>query len=483
MYDTTTNALLRVSPAAYRILDDYLRYDPESLEKAYHGRMSSRDFSSAVSFLSRAKRQGGLLQPYFQKDFAALLDRKALEDLLSAGLVELTLGVTEQCNQRCTYCTRSGDYEGERQHNNAFMTWDIARKSIDYFLERMDPNETKAIGFYGGEPLLNWPLVERCIRYIQKKQPAGQGLSLHLVSNMTSGNDRIIDFLIDHDVSLQVSLDGPPSIHDSARVFRNGRGTHNKVLATLLQIWAKNADYFRKKILINCTFNLNNNILDIVEYFNDDLFRDLMVMVNGIKTRDNPSYKIGMKAAESHQARLDFLVHMYLQALQNGEKFPYRLFHFIFKNIFSCIGPRKIGPASAQTHPNATCVPGKRRLFVSAEGLFYPCEKFCPPGCDIGYYETGIDREKVRNLLHTYILFCDEMCQNCWAYRLCRLCFIHTLGKGRMSKIRKMENCEREKVRIARDLERFIYIWEREPETAFDFEFSLHALVKSVDGN
>ena len=37
-------------------------------------------------------------------------------------------------------------------------------------------------------------------------------------------------------VRLQVSLDGPPVIHDHGRIFPDGRGTHAEVMLRLAQI-------------------------------------------------------------------------------------------------------------------------------------------------------------------------------------------------------------------------------------------------------
>ena len=65
----------------------------------------------------------------------------------------LTLQVTQQCNLRCEYCAYSGIYDN-RTHSNKRMSFETAKKSIDFFLDHSRDSESIAFGFYGGEPLL-----------------------------------------------------------------------------------------------------------------------------------------------------------------------------------------------------------------------------------------------------------------------------------------------------------------------------------------
>ena len=58
----------------------------------------------------------------------------------------LILQVTQQCNLRCKYCVYGGGYEN-RTHAHEFMTWDLAQKSLDYFLEHSGQMEELTVGF------------------------------------------------------------------------------------------------------------------------------------------------------------------------------------------------------------------------------------------------------------------------------------------------------------------------------------------------
>lgn len=71
----------------------------------------------------------------------------------------LTLVLSEKCNFSCPYCP-------QRKGKNTLTIEDIAA-----FLDFLQPRlaRTVRLGFYGGEPLLSLPLVEKTVAYAEKK--------------------------------------------------------------------------------------------------------------------------------------------------------------------------------------------------------------------------------------------------------------------------------------------------------------------------
>ncbi len=79
------------------------------------------------------------------------------------------------------------------------------------------------IEFQGGEPLVNWPVVQHIIEYaLQKNALAGKQLSFALVTNLSLMDDEKLDYLVDRRVQMCTSLDGPADIHDQVRHFSGG---------------------------------------------------------------------------------------------------------------------------------------------------------------------------------------------------------------------------------------------------------------------
>jgi uncharacterized protein len=356
------------------------------------------------------------------------------------------------------------------------MTWDIARRSIDYFLARAETRPETSVTFYGGEPLVAWGRVTRCIGYLRDQRPPGD-LQIVVVSNATLLDDEKVDFLVAHRVDLQVSLDGPRTVHDACRVFRDGRGTHAHVVRALERIRARDPRYFRKHVAIRATFDRNQDIRRVLRYFSRPPFADLEITIGG-RTGD---YRLSRAANTRHESRLDALLDTYLGSLGNKAALNRRLLSgYVLGDVVTALGGREVGRAAVQERPNGACVPGASRLFVTAAGLFYPCCNACIPGYSIGDYRTGIDPAKVRRLLKVFVDFCQEMCQECWAYRLCSQCFVEVRGGRGLSRRAKQQNCVAEKRYLIRTLRRFIYIWEREPTRVWNSPWSLHRQVREL---
>jgi uncharacterized protein len=300
-----------------------------------------------------------------------------------------------------------------------------------------------------------------------------------MTSNITLLTNERVKFLVDNDVVLFVSLDGPAAVNDANRIYPDGRGTHARVIERLAYIRSQYPVYSRKRIYVHCTFDIPNDIWKIFHYFSEPLLRELSVEIHPLNRGDSEVTTVSNDEANQHFERLDRLVESYLDRLGSRTYFNYSLFHNVFKDVFGDLAARKLGIASTNEGPNGVCIPGRNMLFVGSNGSFYTCHKFSQEGNEIGNCEDGVDIKRVQNLLRGFVSFYNENCQECWAFRLCKHCFVHCLEGGRISESRRKRSCELEKERIVEALERFIYIWENEPDVAFENEFSLHSTVRS----
>ena len=65
-------------------------------------------------------------------------------------LSAFTLGVTTQCNLRCTYCCYSGQYRNTRSHGSQSMKSDDIGPILDFIADNANALPI-TIGFYGGD--------------------------------------------------------------------------------------------------------------------------------------------------------------------------------------------------------------------------------------------------------------------------------------------------------------------------------------------
>lgn len=203
-----------------------------------------RLLSRAGSEIAEAQSKG-----FFVPGAAAFpsynLSTEELSDLLTDRLGALILSVTESCNLMCKYCSYSGIYNLNRIYSNRNMTWEVAKRSLDYYLTRC---QKPTIGFFGGEPLLCIDLIEQCIKYSNSKSQ--NQINYNTSTNGILLSERIAGILADNNVNVGISIDGPEELHDRHRVTSSGRPTFKRVWDNIQRLyriypeWASTHIYF-----------------------------------------------------------------------------------------------------------------------------------------------------------------------------------------------------------------------------------------------
>jgi len=131
--------------------------------------------------------------------------------------------VTLRCNQRCRYCHASSEHPSG-------LEWDMKRSTAHKVVETIfkSPSPTIKIEFQGGEPLLNWETVVEIIEYAEKlNRTERKDLEFVLCTNLTLMTEDMLAYIKKHNMIISTSLDGPPGLHNSNRVFRSGGGTYD----------------------------------------------------------------------------------------------------------------------------------------------------------------------------------------------------------------------------------------------------------------
>lgn len=137
--------------------------------------------------------------------------------------------VTTACNMNCIYCQANS---GMSQPNQ-FMSKETAEHAVDIALQ--SPAKRLSFEFQGGEPLANFDIVKHIIEYTEKNKDF-HIIDYNIVSNLTLLNKDILKFLIENNIGISTSLDGPQDLHDRNRCFIDGSGTFDIVRKHIGQI-------------------------------------------------------------------------------------------------------------------------------------------------------------------------------------------------------------------------------------------------------
>ena len=137
-------------------------------------------------------------------------------------LMQMELFVAQNCNMSCIYCYGSdGSY-----HQQGIMTAQTARNAIDWFRSCCSKPEEAVIIFFGGEPMMNFSVIQESIAYAEAVFGSGK-LSYGMATNMTLITDNHLDFFAGiPKMNLLVSIDGPKEVHNRQRPFKDGRDSY-----------------------------------------------------------------------------------------------------------------------------------------------------------------------------------------------------------------------------------------------------------------
>lgn len=207
-----------------------------------------------------------------------------LDKLLQTDVAFITLQVTQNCNLRCSYCAYSGAYYN-RTHNKKTMSFAVAKKAVDFLLSHSTASDDISVGFYGGEPLLEFGLIKEVVAYTESVC-WGKNVSYAITTNATLLKGEILDFLVEKNFKVMISLDGPKEVHDQNRVFSDGRGSYDIVMRNIANI-KKLYPIFYKQVMTNTVLSPDEDYQCVQRYFDTDaVVSELNSRLSLISTQD-----------------------------------------------------------------------------------------------------------------------------------------------------------------------------------------------------
>jgi len=399
-FDAGSGTLLELDQAAWRVLGDYLEHGPErptssplpTLIGPGNGRWTAAEEEACGEF-DRLRHSGVLL--------SAVPLPPPLEPVLKA----LCLHVAHRCQMACSYCFASGGHYGGVD-GARLMTSATARAAVDFLLGSSTGIRRWAVDFFGGEPLLNWPVVKDTILHAERRASClGGRVHFTLTTNGLALTPARLAFLDRHKVGLIVSVDGRPAVHDALRRTVSGRPTWNRaVLAARRAAATRTANGGKTPtgatIWLRGTFTRRN-----LDFAQDalHLFRLGFSKVSLEPVCGGPP-ELALRTED-----VPMLAGQYELLATECAKGGARFYHFELDPIGGPCARRRI----------AACGAGTEYLTVTPEGDLYACHQLV--GRDdfrVGDVRQGITRPQVgRRFLGSDVT--SGRCSGCWARFLC----------------------------------------------------------------
>ena len=366
----------------------------------------------------------------------------------------ITFQITEDCNLRCSYC-----YQVSKSRKT--MTFDVAKTFIDDLLANdklanyisLDNIEAYIFDFIGGEPLLHIDLVDQIMDYwveqvFIKKYEAGKRFMISFSSNGTLYfNKEVQDFLKkwSRRVSLGITVDGNKELHDSCRLFPDGKGSYDLAFAA-----AKDQLVNYDNVSTKLTFAPANisHICDAVFNMIDNGWTNIhgnCVFEEGWTVDDAKIFYNQLKLLADKLLELDTI--------------PY-------VSLFDDF----IGQPLPESDNNNWCGGTGLMLGIDPEGKYYPCLRYMPSSmpCGVEPYDIG-DLESGIGNLEVHKKRCEELgcitrrsqstdeCFNCPIASGCAWCSAYNYTVFGTPNKRAIFICDMHKARVLAN----VYFWNK----------------------
>ena len=309
--------------------------------------------------------------------------------------MKYTICVTQECNLNCEYC-----YIGKRK---AVMPLSVAQKVVDFIFKNTPPDRKIDIGFFGGEPLLEFGLVGSVTQMIEQHSAFDdRRVQISLVTNGTLFDDSIAEFVNTHSIHFCLSCDGPPDVHDLFRRFPNGRGSSRWVEGTI-----RRAVQAFSAVLVNAVYHPRTyrRLPEVVDY---------LASLGVTQIYLNADYSAAWSELDAES-----IFQVYEQV---GER--YLAFYLQGQPKFISLIDSKIAVILRSGYqPGERCQMGTAELAFAPDGTIYPCERLIGKGTgehSVGHVDTGLTprrslcRVGFRRSLNPECLSCGlkEYCMN-----------------------------------------------------------------------
>ncbi len=322
-------------------------------------------------------------------------------------LQSLVLNLTNQCNLSCTYCYEFGeDKVATPEGKPKFMELETAKRSVEMLLEESHGRPGIHITFFGGETLMNFPLLKNVVEYANMRTTEqGRTVDYSLTTNATLLTPEIVQFLSDHRIGVTVSMDGPADLHDKFRVYSNGKGSYDLVAAKAKMLIA---GHKTRPIVARVT--LTNGVTDVIRIYRhlrDDLgFHE--VGFAPVTTSPDRLYAIGEPSMDGVLEQFKKLSTEWMDFALRGEMHG-------FTNVSDTIAELIQG-----VNKSLPCGAALGLVGVGPSGDIAPCHRFVDSDEHaMGNVTTGIDRSKQSAFLERGHIKGKYDCHTCFARPLC----------------------------------------------------------------
>ena len=265
------------------------------------------------------------------------------------------------------------------------------------------------------------------IDYLKQVKNIGKSFIFSMTTNAML-LDKYMDFLVEKDFRLMISLDGDEHAH-GYRVDHAGENSFRRVFHNAKMLQNKYSDYFNKRVSFNSVLHNKNSVESAYQFIKENF---------GITPNISPLNSSGIRKEKEDEFKA-----MYQNSYQSvyrskncetieSEMFIktpriFNLAQFIHQqsgNVFDSYNDLLINYSGSDFLPTGTCLPFSKKMYITVNGKILPCERVDHNFFFGNVYDNSIelDCKKVADQHNTYISKYLKQCRYCARNRQCPKC-------------------------------------------------------------
>ncbi len=325
-------------------------------------------------------------------------------ETIDTGVVKaMCLHAAHDCNLRCKYCfADTGEFH---MRSRSLLSAETGKKALDWLVAKSGNRYNLEVDFFGGEPLMNFPVIKEIVAYGRELEKAkNKHFKFTTTTNAVAMNDEIMDFLNREMDNVVISIDGRKEVHDRMRPTPNGKGSYDLIIDKAKKFVKLRGQqrYYLRGTFTRYNLDFGSDVLHLA----DQGFEQLSI--EPVVTSPDKDYAIQESDLPRVFEEYERLGKEYVQRRADGRWFNF--FHFMVDLTGGpCLKKRLTG-----------CGAGNEYVAVTPEGDIYPCHQFVGrEGMKMGSVLDGsFDTAMQAKFKHNHVLN-KEKCRDCWARFYC----------------------------------------------------------------
>jgi uncharacterized protein len=249
-------------------------------------------------------------------------------------------------------------------------------------------------------------VLRSALAYAREQAAAlGKEVDVSLTTNATLLRDEIIDWIVENDVGVTVSIDGDREQQNRHRVFHNGKGSYDVIRPHIESLLQKH-----RRRPVGARVTLTHDNLDVIA-----IFRHLRGELGFWEVGFAPVTTSWQRDYAIEEAGFEHMLEQFQELAREYLAFALAGKHHGFSNVRDTV--EEIHKGMSKAYP---CGAGLGLLGVATDGDVALCHRFA--GSDshkLGTVFDGVDHSVQDDYLVKHHIANKTDCSQCWARPIC----------------------------------------------------------------